>query len=99
MRCQSRHTKWRIAQFLSQSDTANGDVFEFTDNYPWALPTGFAVVLLFGLFLRRRALARTRNYGSRGKRADHARLDRARIQFLMTLGCVVLLFLIWALQT
>ena len=31
--------------------------FEFTDQYPWALPTIFAVILLFGLFIRRRALA------------------------------------------
>tara|TARA_B100000676_G_scaffold261592_1_gene272067 strand:+ start:447 stop:680 length:234 start_codon:yes stop_codon:yes gene_type:complete len=73
--------------------------FEFTDNYPWALPTGFAVVLLFGLFLRRRALAERATTAAEGNGLTVRDWNRARIQFLMTLGCVVLLFLIWALQT
>lgn len=73
--------------------------FEFTDNYPWALPTGFAVVLLFGLFLRRRALAERATKAARGEGVTPRDWNRARIQFLMTLGCVVLLFLIWALQS
>ena len=73
--------------------------FEFTDNYPWALPTGFAVVLLFGLFLRRRALAERATTAAEGNGLTTRDWNRARIQFLMTLGCVVLLFLIWALQT
>ena len=73
--------------------------FEFTDNYPWALPTGFAVVLLFGLFLRRRALAERATTAAEGNGLTTRDWNRARIQFLMTLGCVVLLFLIWTLQT
>ena len=73
--------------------------FEFTDNYPWALPTGFAVGLLFGLFLRRRALAERATTAAEGNGLTTRDWNRARIQFLMTLGCVVLLFLIWALQT
>ena len=73
--------------------------FEFTNNYPWALPTGFAVVLLFGLFLRRRALAERATKASEGNGLTTRDWNRARIQFLMTLGCVVLLFVIWALQT
>ena len=73
--------------------------FEFTDNYPWALPTGFAVLLLFGLFLRRRALAERATTAAEGNGLTTRDWNRARIQFLMTLGCVVLLFLIWALQT
>ena len=73
--------------------------FEFTDNYPWAIPTGFAVILLFGLFLRRRALAERATTAAEGNGLTTRDWNRARIQFLMTLGCVVLLFLIWALQT
>ncbi len=73
--------------------------FEFTNNYPWALPTGFAVVLLFGLFLRRRALAERATKASEGNGLTTRDWNRARIQFLMTLGCVILLFVVWALQT
>ena len=73
--------------------------FEFTDNYPWAIPTGFAMILLFGLFLRRRALAERATTAAEGNGLTTRDWNRARIQFLMTLGCVVLLFLIWALQT
>ena len=73
--------------------------FEFTDNYPWALPTGFAVILLFGFFFRRRALAERATKAAEGDGVTKRDWNRARIQFLMTLGCVVLLFLIWALQT
>ena len=72
---------------------------EFTNNYPWALPTGFAVVLLFGLFLRRRTLAERATTAAEGKGLTTRDWNRARIQFLMTLGCMVLMFLIWALQT
>ena len=72
---------------------------EFTGNYPWALPTGFAVALMFGLFLRRRALAERATKAAEGNRVTRRDWNRARIQFLMTLGCMVLLFLIWALQT
>ena len=73
--------------------------FEFTDNYPWALYTVFALALLFGLFLRRRALAARATKAAEGNGLTTRDWNRARIQFLMTLGCVVLLFLIWALQT
>ena len=73
--------------------------FEFTDSYPWAVPTGFALVLLFGLFFRRRALAERATKASVENGLTTRDWNRSRIQFLMTLGCVVLLFLIWALQT
>ena len=72
---------------------------EFTGNYPWALPTGFAVVLLFGLFLRRRALAERAIKAAEGDGVTKRDWNCARIQFLMTLVCVVLLFVIWVLQT
>ena len=73
--------------------------FQFNNNYPWALPTGFAVVLLFGLLLRRRALAERATKATERNWLTTRDWNRARIQFLMTFGCVVLLFLIWALQT
>ena len=72
---------------------------KFTGNYPWALPTGFAVALMFGLFLRRHALAKRATKAAEGDRVTRRDWYRAIIQFLMTLGCMFLLFLIWALQT
>ncbi len=73
--------------------------FELNDNYPRAQPTGFAVVLLFGLFLRRRTLAERATRAARDEGVTARDWNRARIQFLMTLGCVFLLLLIWVLQT
>jgi len=73
--------------------------FDFTDQYPWALPTIFALILLVGLFLRRRALAARATRGPAGGHVTARDWKRARIQFLMTLACVFLLILIWVLQT
>lgn len=74
-------------------------LYDFTDKYPWALPTAFALILMFGLFLRRRALAARATRALEGEGVTHRDLNRARIQFLLTIGCVILLFLIWILQT
>ena len=71
----------------------------FNAQYPWVLPTAFAVILLFGLFLRRRALAARATRVAQGEGVTPRDWKRARIQFLLTLGCVILLFLIWILQT
>ena len=57
------------------------------------------MALMFGLFLRRRALAERTTKAAEGDRVTRRDWNRARIQFLMTLCCMVLLFLIWALQT
>ena len=67
--------------------------------YPWALPTVFAVILLVGLFLRRRSLAARVTRAAQGEGVTPREWNRARIQFLLTLGCVILMFLIWILQT
>ena len=72
--------------------------FDFNSQYPWALPTAFAVILLFGLFIRRRALAARATKAVRGEAVTVRELNRARIQFLMAIACVVLLFVIWLLQ-
>ena len=71
----------------------------FFDQYPWALPVIFAVFILFGLFLRRRSLAARVTRATRSEGVTAREWNRARIQFIMTLGCVFLLILIWLLQT
>ena len=71
----------------------------FNAQYPWALPTAFAVILLVGLFLRRRSLAAWATRATQGEGVTPREWNRARIQFLLTLGCVILMFLIWILQT
>ncbi|PPR61894.1 MAG: hypothetical protein CFH10_01003 [Alphaproteobacteria bacterium MarineAlpha4_Bin2] len=71
----------------------------FLGLYPWALPTIFALILLFGLFVRRRSLAERATRTARSEAVTAREWNRARIQFLMTMGCVFLLVLIWVLQT
>ena len=71
----------------------------FNAQYPWALPTAFAVIFLLGLFLRRRSLAARATRAAQGESVTAREWNRARIQFLLTLGSVILLFLIWILQT
>ena len=71
----------------------------FTSQYPWAPPAIVAVFLLFGLFLRRRALAARATQATRAEGFTTREWKRARIQFLMTFGCVLLLILIWVMQT
>ena len=73
-------------------------LFEFTDQHPWALPTIFAVILLFGLFIRRRALAARATRGPESGHLTTRDWNRARIQFFMTLACVFLLIFIWVMQ-
>jgi putative copper export protein len=71
----------------------------FNVQYPWVLPTAFALILLFSLFLRRRLLAARATRVAQGESVTAREWNRARIQFIMTLGCVILLFVIWILQT
>lgn len=71
----------------------------FNAQYPWALPTAFALILLGGLFLRRRSLAARATRVAQGESVTAREWICARIQFIMTLGCVILLFVIWILQT
>jgi hypothetical protein len=74
-------------------------VYNFTEQYPWVLPTIFAVLLLFGLFIRRRAIAARATRLPDGGHVTTRDWNRARIQFLMTFICVILLIFIWILQT
>ena len=78
-------------------------VLELLDRYSWFLAFLLALGVLFGLFLRRRRLAERATRVARGEDPDRpvtlTDYNRARIQFLMTLGIVVLLILVWTLQT
>ena len=54
-------------------------------------------ILLFGLFIRRRALAARATRGPGGHLTARD-WNRARIQFFMTLACLFLLIFIWIMQ-
>jgi len=73
--------------------------FDLADNFPWFIPAMLAVVLLFGLFLRRKTLAARATRVSEEKNVSAKDWNRARLQFLLTIVCVFLLILIWLLQT
>ena len=73
--------------------------YDFTEQYPWAVPAIFAALLLFGLFIRRRAFAARATRLPEGGHVTAREWNRARLQFLMTFACVFLLILIWILQT
>lgn len=77
-------------------------LLELLERYSWLLVFLLALGILFGLFLRRRRLAERAMRVTRGEDPDRPVTpsihNRARIQFLMTLGIVILLILIWALQ-
>lgn len=74
----------------------------YLGEYIWFAAALLALLVLFGLFLRRRRLAERATRIARGASPDGpvtlSVLNRARLQFLMTLGVVVLLLVIWALQ-
>lgn len=75
---------------------------DLVDRYYWLIGFLLGLGVLFGLFLRRRRLADRAIRLARGEEPDGpvtvSDLNRARLQFLMTLGIAVLLVLIWALQ-
>lgn len=79
------------------------DFLALIERFSWFIAFLLALGVLFGLFLRRRRLAERATRAARGEDVEGPVTlsihNRARIQFLMTLGIVVLLILIWALQT
>jgi hypothetical protein len=74
-------------------------IYDFAEQYIWALPTILAILLLFGLFIRRRAIAARATRLPDGGHITARDWRRARIQFLMTFVCVFLLIFIWIFQT
>jgi len=74
----------------------------YLGEYAWFAAALLALLVLLGLFLRRRRLAERATRIARGESPDgpvtRSMLNRARLQFLMTLGVVVLLIVIWVLQ-
>jgi hypothetical protein len=77
------------------------DIWYMLHWYSWLVMAVLGLGVLVGLFLRRRSLAARATRIARGEDPDEVTprdFNRARIQFLLTLGTVVLLFLIWGLQ-
>lgn len=78
------------------------EFLELAQRHSWFIAFLLAMGVLFGLFLRRRRLAERATRIAQGEGSDRpvtlAAHNRARIQFLMCLGILVLLVVIWALQ-
>jgi predicted outer membrane lipoprotein len=79
------------------------DFLAFLQKYSWIIGTLLAFGVLFGIFLKRRDLAKRATRAGRGDDPDEqvtpTQFARARLQFLMTLFLLVLLIVIWRLQS